>query len=116
MATKVQDTLTLSGGSLTTGVKDPQSITKAPEGQFTVTVYAPGATSGSPAVVQLRAWTNSSAKEVLATFTLPVPSGSKANDVYDTLPVYATYDDIDYNVTSVGAATSIVISVTGVGV
>jgi len=123
MATKQTDSLTLTAGTLTTGLKNPASLTKWPELGATVTVRAPGATSGSPAIVELRVWTDASAKEVLATFTLPVPAvddagnaNANAGALFDSLPAFSTWDDFEYNVVAIGAATSIVCSVTGVGV
>ena len=118
MATKVEDTQTLSGGSLTTGVKNPATMTEFPVGGCTFQVSAAGSTGGSPAIVQLRGWVNGvSTPEILATFTIPVPSGAKIGDMYDSLPVYSIWDDWDWNVTQVGASTtSIVLGACGVGV
>jgi hypothetical protein len=118
MATKLTDTQTLSGGSLTTGVKNPTTLTKFPEGGATFQVSAAGSLSASPAIVQLRGWVNGvSTPEILATFTIPVPTGSKINDMYDSQPVFSIWDDWDWNVTQVGASTtSIVLGCVGVGV
>ena len=93
------------------GTYDPD-LTKAPEGGFTVTARI----DVGACIVQVRGWADPLAKEVLGTFTLPVPSGPKAGDMYDTLPVFATYDDIDYNVTSISGGAALTISAVGVGV
>lgn len=108
MATKLTDSRALT----TTGVADPTTLTKWPEFGATVTAHL---TTGT-ATVQLRAWTNGNAKEVLATFVLPVPAGSKAGDMFDSLPVFATYDDFDYNVTAISGGGTLTMTVTGVGV
>lgn len=116
MATKLTDTQTLSGGSLTTGVKNPTTLTKFPEAGATFQVSS-DATSGSPAVVELRAWVAGvSTPEVLATFTLPVPDGEKLGDLFDSFPVFSVWDDWDWNVTSVGDATTLTLAAVGVGV
>lgn len=108
MATKVTDNF----GSITaTGTYNPASITKAPEGGFTATF---GITAGS-CTVRLRAWNNATYKETLATVTLPVPSGSKAGDLFDTVPVNYTYDDIDIVVDAIATGT-LTVNVVGVGV
>ena len=59
-----------------------------------------------------------SAKEILATFTLPVPSGSKVGDVFDSLPVFSIWDNWDWNVTTLtGTGTpTLRLSCVGVGV
>lgn len=119
MATKLTDSQTLSGGSLVTGVVNPATLTKFPEGGATFQVAAAGATSGSGNTfkVQLRAWVIGVADpEVLAEFELPVPSGDKAGDLFDSLPVFSVWDDWDWNVTQVGTATAATLAAVGVGV
>ena len=64
----------------TTGVKAANSLTKFPEFGATASVLL----SAGSATVQLRAWNNTGAKEILATFTLPVPSGAKVDGTPDT--------------------------------
>lgn len=98
----------------TTGVKPAASLTKAPEYGFTATARVSG---GTPtATVQLRAWVENGAKEVLATFTLPVASGGKTGDLYDTAVIAATYDFFDWNVTAIGAGATLNLSLVGVGI
>lgn len=114
MGTKLTDTQTQT----TTGVKDPATLTKWPEYGATATVNME-AGGTQTATVQLRAWnytTGTPVKEVLATFVLPVVGGLKNGDLYDSLPVYSTWDDWDWNVVSLGAGGTVRLSLTGVGV
>ena len=107
---KVTDTQTTT----TTGVKALASLSKAPEYGFTATARVSG---GTPtATVQLRGWVETGAKEVLATFTLPVASGAKTGDLYDSAVVAATYDNLDWNVTALGAGATLTLTAVGVGV
>lgn len=119
MATKLTDTQTLTGGSLTTGVKNPATLTKFPEAGATFQVDTTGATSGTGNTfkVQLRAWVvGVAAPEIIKEFELPVPEGVKAGDLYDSMPVFSVWDDWDWNVTQIGTATSVTLSAVGVGV
>lgn len=119
MASKLTDTQTLTGGTLTTGVKNPATLTKFPEAGATFQVAATGATAGSSNtfIVQLRAWVvGVAAPEILAEFELPVPDGIKTGDLFDSIPVFSVWDDWDWNVTQVGTATSVTLSAVGVGV
>lgn len=114
MATKLTDTQTVT----TTGVKAPATMTKFPEGGATFSVEQSSGTV-TAATVQLRAWNASmTGKEILATFTLPVPSGSKINDMFDSLPVFSIWDNWDWNVvTLTGTSTpTLRLSAVGVGV
>lgn len=118
MATKLTNAITLTGGTLTTGAKDPGStgsptLSKWPEGGGTFSVESVGTTTGLS--VQLRAWnTGMTGKEVLATFTLPRSSDSA---LYDSLPVFSTWDNFDWNVTALGTSTTTIKLMTvGVGV
>lgn len=107
MGNKLTDTQVVT----TTGVKNPATLLKFPEygGTFTASIDA-----GS-AVVQVRGWVTSGAKEVLATFTLPVPSGTKAGDLFDSIPIFSTWDDWDWNVMSISGA-NLTLACAGVGV
>jgi hypothetical protein len=109
MATKLTDTKT---GITATGVQAPNTLTKWPEFGATVTARLTAGTC----TVQLRAWNDSSAKEILATFVLPVPAGVKAGDLHDSLPVFSPWDNFDYNVTAISGGGTLTMSVVGVGV
>jgi len=98
----------------TTGVKPAATLTKAPEYGFTATVRVAGGTA--TATVQLRAWVESGAKEVLASFTLPATATGKVGDLYDTAVVAATYDGFDWNVTALGSGATLTLTVVGVGI
>lgn len=113
MGTKLTDTQTAT----TTGAKNPATLSKWPEYGATATV-AMEAGGTQTATVQLRAWNNgaSSFKEVLATFVLPVSGGVKNGDLFDSLPVFSTWDNWDWNVVSIGASATVRLSLVGVGV
>lgn len=112
MAVKLTDTR----AETATGVYNPQTLTKFPEFGGTFGVEVSG---GTPtATVQLRAWKNAADanKEILATFVLPVVGGAKDGDLFDSLPVFSTWDDFDWNVTALGAGATVRMSAVGVGV
>lgn len=113
MGTKLTDTQDVT----TTGAKNPATLTKFPEygATFSAALQAGGTQT---ATVQLRAWNNnmSAQPEVLATFVLPVSGGLKNGDLFDSQPVYATYDDWDWNVIALGAGATLRLSCVGVGV
>jgi hypothetical protein len=114
MGTKLTDTQTQT----TTGAKDPATLTKWPEygGTATVAMEAGGTQT---CTVQLRAWNTSigsGQKEVLATFVLPVVGGPKNGDLFDSLPIFSTWDDWDWNITALGASATVRLSFVGVGV
>jgi len=105
---KVTDAKT---GITTAGVHNPATVTKAPEGGFTVTFTL----SAGTCKVHLRAWNISTSPEVLHTVDLPVPSGSKIGQMYDTVTVNNVYDDFDYNVEDISGGT-LTAYMTGLGV
>lgn len=113
MATKLTDTQDIT----TTGVKNPATMVKFPEfgATFTAALQAGGTQT---ATVQLRAWntSTSSQPEILATFVLPVSGGAKNGDLFDSIPVFSTWDDWDWNVTALGAGATLRLSAVGVGV
>ena len=109
MAVKLTDTQTTGS----TGVKNPATLGKWPEGGATAQVSVNTGT----ATVELRAWVNGvSTPEILATFVLPVPSGDKSGDLYDSLPVFSIWDDWDWNVIAVAGGATITLGLVGVGV
>ena len=109
MATKLTDVVTTT----TSGAKAPASLTKFPEFGATASV----ALSAGSAVVQLRAWNITGFKEVLGTFTLPVPAGSpKATDMFDSLPVFSTWDQFDWNVTAISGGGTLTMKLVGLGI
>ncbi len=96
----------------TTGVKAPASLAKFPEFGATASV---GLTAGS-ATVQLRAWNNSSYKEILRTFTLPVASGAKTGDLFDSEVVAAQWENWDWNVTAISGGGTLTLTLSGSGI
>lgn len=112
MATKLTNVIVTT----TTGVKDPNTdgtpaLAKYPEGGATLSARV---SVGGAAVVELLAWVESGAKEVVATYTLPVPSGDKAGDLYDTEPINSIFDDFEWNVVSITG--TLTLSLVGVGI
>lgn len=109
MAVKLFDSQTTT----TAGVKAPASLAKWPEGGATGQVLL----SAGAATVQLRAWVaGTAAKEVLATFVLPVADGEKLGDLYDSQPVYSMWDNWDWNVVSISGGGTLTLALVGVGV
>lgn len=96
----------------TTGVKAPAMLTKFPEFGATASV---GLTSGT-ATVQLRAWNSSSYKEILRTFTLPVASGAKAGDLFDSEVVAAQWENFDWNVSAMSGGGTLTLTLSGSGI
>lgn len=110
MATHMFDTQTQT----TTGVKAANSLSKFPEFGATAEV---GVASGTPTLtVQLRAWNNSSFKEILATFVLPVTSGSKTGDLFDSAVISAQWENFDWNITAIGAGATATLTLSGSGI
>lgn len=99
-------------GVTTTGVKAPAALSKFPEFGATASV---GITTGS-ATVQLRAWNNSSYKEILRTFVLPVASGAKAGDLFDSEVVAAQWENWDWNVTAIAGGGTLTLTLSGSGI
>lgn len=99
-------------GVTTTGVKAPATLSKFPEFGATASV---GITTGS-ATVQLRAWNNSSYKEILRTFVLPVASGAKAGDLFDSEVVAAQWENWDWNVTAIAGGGTLTLTLSGSGI
>lgn len=108
MATKITDAKT---GITATGFYNPNTATKCPEGGFTVTFTL----SAGTCKVHLRVWNISGSPEVLHTVDLPVPSGPKIGQMYDTVPVNNVYDDFDYHVEAISGGT-LTAHMTGLGV
>lgn len=98
----------------TTGVKAPATLTKFPEFGGTASVLVAGGTA--TATVSLRAWNNTGAKEILATFTLPVASGSKTGDLFDSAVIAAQWENFDWNVTALGAGATLTLTLSGSGI
>jgi hypothetical protein len=98
----------------TTGVKAPATLTKFPEFGATASVLVAGGTA--TATVALRAWNISGAKEVLATFVLPVASGTKTGDLFDSLVVAAQWENWDWNVLALGSGATLTLALSGAGV
>lgn len=98
----------------TTGVKPPNSLTKWPEFGGTAQVAVSG--GAATATVQLRAWNISGAKEILATFVLPVASGTKQGDLFDSVVVAAQWENWDWNVLAIGAGASLALTLSGSGI
>ena len=91
------------------------TLNKFPEGGCTFGVQL----SAGTAVVQVRAWTSSTtAKEVLATFTLPIAANAtfKANDLFDDFPVFTIWDNWDWNVVDIQGGGTLTLKAIGVGV
>lgn len=111
MAQSLYDTQTTTS----TGVLSPATLTKWPEGGGTASVgVAGGAATG---VIELWAWNDPSMKELIASFTLPVPVGEdKAGDLYDSLPVASVWRDWEWDVVSLGAGATATLTLCGVGV
>lgn len=108
MATHLLDTQDVT----TIGVKAAATLTKFPELGATASV---GLTTGT-ATVQLRAWNHSSYKEILATFVLPVASGSKAGDLFDSLVIASSWEFFDWNVAAISGGGTLKLMLSGVGV
>lgn len=99
----------------TTGIKNPATLTKWPEGGATASVGVSGGVA--TAVIELWAWNSPSYKERLASFTLPVPVGEdKAGDLFDSLPVASIWEDWEWNITAIGAGATVTLTLCGVGV
>jgi len=96
----------------TTGVKAANSLTKFPEFGATASVLL----SAGSATVQLRAWNNTGAKEILATFTLPVPSGAKSGDMFDSAVIAAQWENFDWNVTAISGGGNLTLTLSGSGI
>jgi hypothetical protein len=96
----------------TTGVKAANSLTKFPEFGATASV---GLTAGT-ATVQLRAWNDSGYKEILATFTLPVASGAKAGDLFDSAVIASQWENFDWNVTAISGGGTLRLTLSGSGI
>lgn len=96
---------------LTSGVKPAQSLTKFPEFGATASIGS----TGVSATVQFRAWNNSSFKEILATFVLPVPSGSKAGDMFDSAVIASQWENFDWNVVAISGGT-LTLTLSGSGI
>jgi hypothetical protein len=112
MATKLTDTQTTT----TTGTKTPATMTKFPEFGATFTADLSGGTSPT-ATVQIRAWNVSmTTKEILGTIVLPVSGGLKNGDAFDSLPVFSTWDNWDWNVVAITGSGTLRLSAVGVGV
>jgi len=98
----------------TTGVKAAATLTKFPEFGATASV---GVAGGTPtATVQLRAWNNSGFKEILATFVLPVGSGPKTGDLFDSAVIASQWENFDWNVTALGAGATVTLTLSGSGI
>lgn len=98
----------------TTGVKVAATLTKFPEFGATASVGVSGGTA--TATVQLRAWNDAGMKEVLATFTLPVSSGAKAGDLYDSAVIASQWENFDWNVSALGAGATLTLTLSGSGI
>jgi hypothetical protein len=98
----------------TTGVKAPNSLTKWPEFGGTAQVAVSGGTA--TATVELRAWNISGAKETLAQFVLPVASGAKAGNLFDSVVVASQWENWDWNVLALGAGASLQLTLSGSGI
>lgn len=98
----------------TTGVKPPAQLAKMPEFGCTAQVMVAG--GGATATVALRAWNIDGAKETLATFVLPVASGTKQGDLYDTVVIAAQYEKFDWNVLALAAGASLTLALSGSGI
>lgn len=110
MGTKLTDTQTQTA----TGVYNPATMVKFPEGGATFSVSVASGTA--TCTVQLRAWnTSMTDKEILATFVLPYVGAPKAGDLFDSIPVYSIWDDWDWNVTAIGAGATVRLSAVGLG-
>jgi hypothetical protein len=109
MAQHYFDTQTVNS----TGAKPPASLGKFPEFGGTASALV---STGGTATVALRAWNIAGAKEVLATFVLPVASGSKAGDLFDTVVVAAQYEQFDWNVLQLSNGASLTLAFSGSGI
>lgn len=98
----------------TSGVKNPATLTKFPEFGGTASVAVAGGTA--TATVQLRAWNDPDAKEILVTFVLPVTGGAKAGDLFDSAVIAAQWEDFDWNVTALGAGATLTLTLSGSGI
>lgn len=109
MATHMFDTQTQT----TTGVKAANSLSKFPEFGATASV---GLSTGT-ATVALRAWNNSSYKETLATFTLPVADGGVKNgDMFDSVVIASQWENFDWNVTAISGGGTLTLTLSGTGI
>lgn len=108
MATHLLDTQTQT----TTGIKAAATLTKFPEFGATASV---GLSSGT-ATVSLRAWNSSSYKETLATFVLPVPSGVKTGDLFDSAVVASQWENFDWNVSAISGGGTLTLTLSGSGI
>jgi hypothetical protein len=109
MAQHYFDTQTVN----TSGVKPPATLGKFPEFGGTASVSV---TAGGTATVALRAWNISGAKETLATFVLPVASGTKQGDLFDTVVIAAQYEAFDWNVLALAGGASVTLALSGSGI
>jgi hypothetical protein len=96
----------------TTGVKAAATLTKFPEFGATASV---GISTGS-ATVTLRAWNHTSYKEVLRTFTLPVASGAKTGDLFDSEVIASQWEFFDWNVTAISGGGTLKLTLSGSGI
>lgn len=96
----------------TTGVKPPATLTKFPEFGATASV---GLTTGT-ATVRLRAWNNSAYKEILRTFTLPVPSGVKSGDMFDSEVIASQWENFDWDVSAIAGGGTLKLTLSGSGI
>lgn len=98
----------------TTGVKAANSLTKFPEFGATASV---GVAGGTPTLtVSLRGWNNNAFKEILATFTLPVSSGTKTGDLFDSAVIAAQWENWDWSITAIGAGATATLTLSGSGI
>lgn len=111
MAQHLSDTQTATS----TGIKNPATLSKWPEGGATASV---GVAGGTPtAVIELWVWNNSAMKERIASFTLPVPVGEdKAGDLYDSLPVSSIWEDWEWNIVELGSGATATLTLVGLGI
>lgn len=96
----------------TTGVKAPATLSKFPEFGATASV---GLTAGS-ATVTLRAWNNSAYKEILRTFILPVPSGVKSGDLFDSEVIASQWENWDWSVSAITGGGTLKLTLSGSGI
>lgn len=108
MTTHMLDSQTVT----TTGVKAAATLTKMPEFGSTASV---GITAGT-CTVNLRAWNSSSYKEILASFVLPVASGSKAGDLFDSAVIASSWENFDWNVTAISGGGTLTLTLSGTGI
>ena len=74
-----------------------------------------GLTAGT-CTVSLRAWNDVGYKETLATFVLPVASGAKVGDLFDSAVVASQWENFDWNVSAITGAGTLKLTVSGSGI